>query len=89
MKVNYYLGSPVKNEWKQNEWKHDCTHVDHNQLDPLYHIYTNIVDLWLYRHSIDFRTRCISGIGKYLTGCGLHWYCLVSLLFEQVTRGFF
>ena len=39
------------------------THMDHNQLDPLPFkiIYTNIVDLWLHRHSIP----CQHNIGVY------------------------
>ena len=40
MKTASYMDKPVKREWKQ-----DCTHVHHNQLDPLPFKtkYTNIV----------------------------------------------
>ena len=42
--------------------KQECTHVDHNWLDdplPFKNLYTNIVDLWLHRHAVDFKTSII------------------------------
>ena len=61
------IGSPVK-----KRKKHDCTQVDHNQLDPLFQLYSYTPLFWfvVHGHSVVFKT-CTILVYMILNGKGL------------------
>ena len=61
----------------RKEWQPDWTHVDHHQLDPLYHYhmksYTPMLCsfLRLYRHSVILKSAILMYMYLILNGKGL------------------
>ena len=82
LKNKRYIGFPVKKEQRQ-----DCSHVDLNYHSNHIHQYRGFVVAQALHSEIlkpaQLVYMIISGKGC-LTGCGLHGYSLVSVLFKQV-----